>query len=152
MSVCRFSRPTSCRPCLMAVMALSYMILSGFAVFSAFVDLLTLFFLWKICASHRVALSRNSPVITNRADRFALTRNVERLTVAKIEVRSKLHLFLESGIPHRGLPKPWALPDSPRFGTFNYTLNERPGRTTSFPLRPGPPNYPLFLMPLCSQR
>src|SRR6266849_7126637 len=106
MSVCRFSRPTSCRPCLMSATALSYSILSGSAVFSALVDLLTLFFLWKICASHRVALSRNNPVITNRADRFALARDVESLTVAGIEVQSKLHLSLESGVPHRGLPKP----------------------------------------------
>src|SRR5712692_8316381 len=147
MSVCRFSRPTSCRPCLMSAMALSYSILSGSAVFSALVDLLTLFFLWKICASHRVALSKNSPVITNSADRLTVARIVDRLTVArivdrltvaKIEVRNKLHLSLESGVPHRGLPKPGALHDSPQFGTLNYTLNERPGRTTTLPLRPGP--------------
>src|SRR6266852_1851481 len=138
MSVCRFSRPTSCRPCLMSAMALSYSILSGSAVFSALVDLLTLFFLWKICASHRVALSRNSPVITNSADRLTVARIVDRLTVAKIEVRNKLHLSLESGVPHRGLPKPGALHDSPQFETLNYTLNERPGRTTTLPLRPGP--------------
>src|SRR5713226_9416452 len=110
----------------MSAMALSYSILSGSAVFSALVDLLTLFFLWKIWALHRVALSRNSPVITNSADRFTVARNVDRLTVARNVVRSKLHLSLESGVPRRSLQKPWALPDSPQFGTANYTLNEWP--------------------------
>src|SRR6266403_6003739 len=95
-SVWRFSRPTSCRPCLTSSMALLYRILSGSAVLSALVDLLTLFFLWRICASLCVVLSSNNPVITNRAG---------RLTAAK-EVRSKLHLSLESGVPRCGLPKP----------------------------------------------
>src|SRR5713226_7205731 len=108
----------------MSATALSYSILSGSAVFSALVDLLTLFFLWKICASHRVALSRNSPVISNRAGRLAAARK---------EVRSKLHLSLESGAPRRGLPGPWLIPDYPRFEAPNYTLNEWPGRTTTFP-------------------
>ncbi len=85
-----------------------------------------------------MALSRNSPVITNRVNRFAVARKVDRLTVARKvdrltvarkvdrltvarkvdrltvarkEVRRKLHLSLESVIPRRGLPKPWALPD-----------------------------------------
>src|SRR5882762_9554892 len=83
MSVCRFSRPTSCRPCLTSSIALSYRILSGSAVFSALVDLLTLFFLWKTCASHRVALRRNNPVINNSVDRFAVAKNVDQIAVAK---------------------------------------------------------------------
>jgi len=36
------------------------------------VDLLTLFFLWKIWASHRVALSRNIPVTVKKANRLAV--------------------------------------------------------------------------------
>src|SRR2546427_7221708 len=73
MSVCRFNRPTSCRPCLTSSIALLYRILSGSAVFSALVDLFTFFFLWKICASHVVALSRNSPPAATIASHFALT-------------------------------------------------------------------------------
>src|SRR5260370_32561039 len=138
MSVWKFSRTTSCRPCLMSSIALSYRILSCSAVFYALVDLLTLFFLWKICASHRVALSRNSPVTSNRAGRLAAARK---------EVRSKLHLSLESGVPRRGLPEPWLLPDYPRFEAPNYTLNEWPGRTTTLPLRPAPSRAHLVVMP-----
>jgi hypothetical protein len=80
--------------------------LSGSAVFSALVDLLTLFFLWKTCASHRVALSRNKPVINNRVALFTIARNVDRSAVAKKfdrsavaknenKIRRKLHLSLE---------------------------------------------------------
>src|SRR6266849_10938280 len=137
----------------MSAMALSYSILSGSAVFSALVDLLTLFFLWKICASHRVALSRNSPVITNSADRLTVARIVDRLTVAKIEVRNKLHLSLESGVPHRGLPKLGALHDSPQF--WNAQLYpERKARPNNYfaPPARSRPNYPLCLMPLCTCR
>src|SRR5216684_1866700 len=103
MSVCRFSRPTSCRPCLTSPIALSYKTLSGSAVFSALVDLLTFFFLWRNCASHRVALRRNNPVINNsvdrfavakNVDRFAVAKNVDRLAVAKNRVLRKLHLSL----------------------------------------------------------
>src|SRR5712664_1734730 len=83
MSVCRFSRPTSCRACLTSAIALSYKTLSGSAVFSALVDLLTFFFLWRNCASHRVALRRNNPVINNSVERFAISMNVDRFTVAK---------------------------------------------------------------------
>src|SRR6266851_2148925 len=83
MSVCRFRRPTSCRPCLTSAIALSYKTLSGSAVFSALVDLLTFFFLWRNCASHRVALRRNNPVINNSVDRFAVAKNVDRFAVAK---------------------------------------------------------------------
>src|SRR5256885_9409037 len=87
MSVCRFSRPTSCRPCLTSSIALSYRILSGSAVFSALVDLLTFFFLRNTCASDRVALSRSSPIITNRVHRIVVGRNVDHLAVASNEVR-----------------------------------------------------------------
>src|SRR2546421_13070927 len=99
MSVCRFSRPTSCRPCLTSSIALSYRILSGSAVFSALVDLLTFFFLRNTCASDRVALSRSSPIITNRVHRIVVGRNVDHLAVASNEVRRNLHLSLESGVP-----------------------------------------------------
>src|SRR5258706_13014999 len=145
MSVCRFSRPTSCRPCLTSSIALSYRILSGSAVFSALVDLLTLFFLWKTCASHRVALRRNNPVINNSVDRFAVAKNVDRFAVAKNRVRCKLHLSLANpGFLSAALPKPRALPDSPQFGTINYTLNEWPGRARRLTLRPVPaPATPL---------
>jgi len=88
--------------------------LSGSAVFSALVDLLTFFFLWRNCASHRVALRRNNPVINNsvdrfavaknvdrfavakNVDRFAVAKNVDRLAVAKIKVLCKLHLAFAS--------------------------------------------------------
>src|SRR5258708_37207757 len=96
MSVCRFSQPTSCRACLTSAIALSYKTLSGSAVFSALVDLLTFFFLWRNCASHRVALRRNNPVINNSVERFAVAKNVDRFTVAKIEVLRKLHLAFAS--------------------------------------------------------
>src|SRR5882762_4835061 len=66
-----------------------------------------------------MALSRNTPVTNTR------------------RVRRKLHLSLESGVPHRGLPKLGTLPDSPPLGTSKYTLNERPARTTTLPVRPG---------------
>jgi hypothetical protein len=68
---------------LTSAIALSYKTLSGSAVFSALVDLLTFFFLWRNCASHRVALRRNNPVINNSVERFAIARNVERFAVAK---------------------------------------------------------------------
>src|SRR5437016_5567395 len=114
MSVCRFSRPTSCRPRLTSSIALLYRILSGSAVFSALVDLLTFFFLWKICASHRAALSRNSPIVTNKVNRFVVASNVDRLTVASNEVQRKLHLSLESGVP-----RPWGAPwGAQRLGTL----------------------------------
>src|SRR5260370_13205377 len=114
MSVCRFRRLTSCRTCLTSPIALSYKTLSGSAVFSALVDLLTFFFLWRNCASHRVALRRNNPVINNSVERFAIARNVDRFavaknvgrfavaknvdrfTVAKIKVLRKLHLAFAS--------------------------------------------------------
>jgi hypothetical protein len=79
--------------------------LSGSAVFSALVDLLTFFFLWRNCASHRVALRRNNPVINNsverfaiarNVDRFAVAKNVDRFAVAKIKVLRKLHLAFAS--------------------------------------------------------
>jgi hypothetical protein len=88
---------------LTSAIALSYKILSGSAVFSALVDLLTLFFLWRNCASHRVALRRNNPVINNsverftismNGDRFAVAKNVDRFAVAKNRVLRKLHLSL----------------------------------------------------------
>src|SRR5260370_41141531 len=94
MSVCRFSRPTSCRRCLTSAIALSYKILSGSAVFSALVDLLTLFFLWRNCASHRVALRRNNPVINNSVERFTISMNGDRFGVAKNKSLRKLHLSL----------------------------------------------------------
>src|SRR5260370_8481024 len=94
MIVCRFSRPTSCRPCLTSAIALSYKILSGSAVFSALVDLLTLFFLCRNCASHRVALRRNNPVINNRVERFTISMNGDRFAVAKNKLLRKLHLSL----------------------------------------------------------
>src|SRR5256885_7434867 len=98
MRVCKFSRPTSCRPCLTSSIALSYRILSGSAVFSALVDLLTFFFLCHTFASDRVALSRKSPIITNRVHRMVVGRNVDRLSVASNEIRRKLHHSLQSWV------------------------------------------------------
>src|SRR5260370_19081741 len=92
-----------------------------------------------------MALSRRIPVITNRVERFTLdsnvgrltaARNVDCLTVASFEVPSKLHLSLKSRVPSHNPPKQETLPDSLRFGTSDYTLNERPGRPTTFPLPP----------------
>src|SRR5260370_19691773 len=131
MSVCKFRRPTSCRPCLISSMALSYRILSGSAVFSALVDLLTFFFLWKICASLCVALSRRIPDITNRAERFTLdsnvcrltaARNVHCLTVASFEVPRQLHLSLKSRSPSHNPPTHETIPDSLRFEPADHTL------------------------------
>src|SRR5437762_3422520 len=137
MSVCRFSRPTSCRPCLTSSIALSYRILSGSAVFSALVDLLTFFFLRKTCASDRVALNRSSPIITNRVHRIVVGRNVDHLAVASNEVRRNLHLSLESGVPRHPSIRARDVPaGSPRLRTLKYSLNERPSRTTTLPFRP----------------
>src|SRR6266436_2573199 len=138
MSVCRFSRSTSCRPCLTSSMALSYRILSGSALFSALVDLLTLFFLWKICASLCVALSRKIPAITNR---------VGRLTAAKNEVPSKLHLSLESGIPRRSLPKPGDTSQIPAAWNARLYTERKARPTTTLPLRPGLAQSHVSVMP-----
>src|SRR5947207_112526 len=119
MRVCRFSRPTSCRPCLTSSIALSYRILSGSAVFSALVDLLTFFFLRNTCASDRVALSRSSPIITNRVHRIVVGRNVDHLAVASNEVRRNLHLSLESGVPRHPSIRARDVPaGSPRWTLF----------------------------------
>src|SRR5258708_11601958 len=139
MSVCRFSRPTSCRPCLTSAIALSYKILSGSAVFSAVVDLLSRFFLWRNCASHRVALRRNNPVINNSVERFTISMNGDRFAVAKNRVLRNLHLSLAStGSLSAACQSLGRFLTPPHFRTFNYTLNERPARTRNLPLRPGP--------------
>src|ERR1700674_852661 len=63
MSVCKPSRPTSCRPCLMSATARLYRILSGSAVLSALVDLFNFFFfLWGIWASLELALNSNPAI------------------------------------------------------------------------------------------
>src|SRR6266480_6222622 len=148
MSVCRFSRPTSCRPCLTSSIALSYRILSGSAVFSALVDLLTFFFLRNTCASDRVALSRSSPIITNRVHRIVVGRNVDHLAVASNEVRRNLHLSLESGAPRHPSIRARDVPaGSPRLRTLKYSLNERPAEQLLCPFGQFPPDYPFFLMP-----
>src|SRR2546422_6670354 len=117
-SVCRFNRPTSCRPCLTSSIALLYRILSGSAVFSALVDLFTFFFLWKICASHVVALSRNSPPAATIASHFALTP-----TKVKRKL-SPLSLVWDS-FPQ--IAQAHVLSGSPQIGRLQYTLNEGPG-------------------------
>jgi len=58
-------------PCLTSSIALSYRILSAPRCFSALVDLLT-FSSYKICASHRMTLSRNSPISTNKVKRIVI--------------------------------------------------------------------------------
>src|SRR5580698_7100976 len=97
MSVCRFSRPTSCRPCLMSSIALSYKILSGWALLSALVDLST-FFLWKIWALDEVAPSKNSAPRVKSARPFPATHSFE---VALRTIRPKLHLSRECWVPRR---------------------------------------------------
>src|SRR5580692_8240859 len=89
MSVCMFSRPTSCFPCLMSSLARSYRILSGCALLSALVDLLTFFFLCKSCASLVAALHKNSAPRTQSAAPLLATHT---LAVAQFTVRPKLHL------------------------------------------------------------
>src|SRR5580704_4650548 len=101
-----FSRPTSCRPCLMSSIALSYRILSGWALLSTPVDLLTFFFLWKICvtcASLGVALNKNSAPRTQSARPLQVTFNFE---VAQLTVWPKRHLSRDSRIPRRNFRLP----------------------------------------------
>src|SRR6202040_3244019 len=101
MSVCMFSRPTSCRPCLISSMALSYRILSGCALLSTPVDLFIFFFLWRIwliCASLVVAPSKNSAPKTQSARPFLVKYGFE---VAQLTVLPKLHLSRESRVLRR---------------------------------------------------
>src|SRR5208282_3022747 len=103
MSVCMFSRPTSCRPCWMSSTALSYRILSGCALLSTLVDLSTFFFLWKICvtcALQVVAPSKKSAPKTQSASPFPFTASFE---VALLTVRPKLHLSCKSRVLLRDL-------------------------------------------------
>src|SRR5271154_593223 len=97
MRVCRFNRPTSCRPCLMSSIALSYKILSGWALLSTLVDLST-FFLWKIWASTDVAPRKNSAPRVKSARLFPATHGFE---VALRTIRPKLHLSRECQVPRR---------------------------------------------------
>src|SRR5216683_557937 len=63
-SVCKPSRPTSWRPCLMSSRERLYSILSGSAVLAALVDLFTFFFfLWSIWASLGLPLINKKPAI-----------------------------------------------------------------------------------------
>src|SRR4249920_3101147 len=137
-----FRRPTSCRPCLMSSIALSYRILSGCELLSALVDLLTFFFLWKICALLAVAPSKNSAPRMQSARDFPGKYGLE---VAPFTVRPKLHLSCESQ-DLRGNSRLNLLDDSvpsPDFArrTSNYTLNQRSGGAGSLPFRAGP-GYP----------
>src|SRR5207237_3843363 len=96
-SVCKFRRTTSCRPCLMSAIALSYRILSGSAVLSALVDLLTFFFLCNgHCALLGAALSSINPPAISRVNSFAPT--LEQVTCTP-------HLSCESRITTRPTAK-----------------------------------------------
>src|SRR5580704_3927483 len=131
MSVCRFSRPTSCRPCLISSIALSYRILSGCALLSTLVDLST-FFLWKIWASTDVAPSKNSAPRVKSARLFPATHSFE---VALRTIRPKLHLSRECRVPRRisrlnpletgSAHTQHHLNISQPTGTIKYNLNER---------------------------
>src|SRR5580700_4642741 len=98
MSVCIFSRPTSCRPCLTSSMALSYRILSGCALLSTAVDLLTFFFLWKIWAFDVVDPSKNSAPKTQSARLLPVTCSFD---FALFTVWPKLHLSRECRVSSR---------------------------------------------------
>jgi hypothetical protein len=140
MSVCMFSRPTSCRPCLTSSIALSYRILSGCALLSTLVDLLTFFFLWRIwviCASLLVAPSKNSAPRTQSARPFLVKYGFE---VAQLTVRPKLHLSRESRVLRRNPRLNPGFLDVPALreaATTKYTLNQRPGGARTLPFRTG---------------
>src|SRR5215469_10624660 len=116
MSVCRLSRPTSCLPCLMSSIALSYRILSGSALLSTLVDLLTFFFLCNgHCAWLGVALSAISPA--------AIARMVSHFALALKKVTSTPAPLLQILDTHEQT--------APSL-TYRLYLNERTGRTPIF--------------------
>src|SRR5208283_1375769 len=77
--VCKPKRPTSCRPCLISFMALSYNCLSGSTVLLVSVDLSTGFFLCKIWAVHWLAVTSVSAHMRRSANRRNLHLSFELL-------------------------------------------------------------------------
>src|SRR5579872_1142286 len=149
MSVCMFRRPTSCRPCLMSSIALSSRILSGWALLSTPVDLLTFFFRCRSCASLDVALNKNSAPRTQSAIPLPA---VPTFDVAEFTVRPKRHLSrlscftLLTAPPTENQPAPIQHPICfLSTGSTKYTLNQRPGGARTLPFRtvPSPGNFTL---------
>src|ERR1700730_191311 len=130
MNVCRPSRPTSWRPCLMSSIARPYRILSGSAVLSALVDLFTFFFLCRIWASHVVAVIAASPP--------ANTSMLSRFPVLFVKAWNKLAPLLINISPECVLHH---LARTAGLGSerSQYTLNERTGQPQKMAVRPGSP-------------
>jgi hypothetical protein len=124
--------------------------LSGCALLSTPVDLLTFFFRCKSCASVVVALNKNSAPSTQSATALPPT---DAFDVAQLTVRPKPHLSRWFRLT-RLAPRLKPLESSPvhtqtshilpSAGTTKYTLNQRSGGAGTLPFRtgPGPPASP----------
>src|SRR5262249_43253749 len=105
----------------------------GSAEFSADVDLLTFFFLWRTCASAPAAPSRET-LTPRTASLITGILQASRLRADCSEMRSKLHLFL-------GLATSRAKQDFVSSGRaagdswelFQYSLNQRTGKPRNCP-------------------